>query len=62
MPDTLTHSHSLTQGCHEAHRERLLREIMAVDGVSWKEAHTYDALPHTTHSVIYFQVLDVILY
>jgi hypothetical protein len=27
------------QGNHEAHRERLLREIMNVDNVSWKDAH-----------------------
>ena len=28
------------QGDHGAHRERLLREIMSVDGVSWQDAHT----------------------
>jgi len=28
------------QGEHGAHRERLLREIMSVDGVSWNDAHT----------------------
>lgn len=27
------------QGNHNAHRERLLREVMCVDGVSWEEAH-----------------------
>lgn len=26
-------------GNHSAHRERLLREVMAVDGVSWEKAH-----------------------
>lgn len=27
------------QGNHNAHRERLLREVMCVDGVNWEEAH-----------------------
>jgi len=28
------------QGHHEAHRERMLREIMNVDQIDWKRAHT----------------------
>ncbi|EKX42616.1 hypothetical protein GUITHDRAFT_111299 [Guillardia theta CCMP2712] len=29
----------VAQGDHDAHRERLLREIMVVDNVTWKDAH-----------------------
>merc|ERR1719401_1048144 len=34
-----TLAHLAVMDNHHAHRERLIREIMSVDGMSWEEAH-----------------------
>jgi len=46
------------QGDHEAHRERLLREIMNVDGVSWKAAHAkMDEMETANKKLMFFATM-----